>query len=365
MTNVQQVELRAAFAGRKVLLTGHTGFKGGWLALWLHNLGADVIGIAQPPNPGPSLFSALGLDSLIDHRIGDIRSQDSFARAVEGVDADVVIHMAAQAVVRQSYDEPVDTYLTNVVGTAVVLDAARKMPSLKAVVVVTSDKCYENREWVWGYRENDPVGGVDPYSSSKGCAELVTSAYRHSFFRDPSCAQLATARAGNVFGGGDWSRDRLIPDIMKAALAGQPVVIRNPVSIRPWQHVLEPLSGYLLLAANLLAGGASFAESWNFGPNPEGVVDVGKLASLVKKSWGGDEVKLELGSVDADAPHEAGVLRLDSTKAATRLAWRPRLQVAEAIALTVDWYKAHAEGKADMLAITRTQIEDYEQRMRG
>jgi CDP-glucose 4,6-dehydratase len=365
MARVPQSVLKAAFAGKKVLVTGHTGFKGGWLALWLHELGADVTGIGLEPNPGPSLFTALGLQDLIDHRIGDIRSQESFSRAVEGVDADVVIHMAAQAVVRQSYDEPVDTYLTNVVGTAVVLEAARQMPSLKAVVVVTSDKCYENREWVWGYRENDPIGGVDPYSSSKSCAELVTSSYRHSFFRDPSCAQLATARAGNVFGGGDWNRDRLIPDIMKAALAGQPVVIRNPGSIRPWQHVLEPLSGYLLLAANVLERGADFAESWNFGPNPEGVIDVGTLATLVKEAWGGNDVNLELGSVGEDAPHEAGILRLDSTKATTRLAWRPRLDVAEAVAFTVDWYKAHAEGNADMLAITRAQIKDYEARMCG
>lgn len=365
MARTPQPDLKAAFGGRKVLLTGHTGFKGGWLALWLHDLGADVTGIALAPNPGPSLFKTLGLDDLIDHRIGDIRSQESFARAVEGVDADVVIHMAAQAVVRQSYNDPVDTYLTNVVGTAVVLEAARQMPSLKAAVVVTSDKCYENREWVWGYRENDAIGGVDPYSSSKSCAELVTSSYRHSFFRDPSSPQLASARAGNVFGGGDWSQDRLIPDIMKAALAGQPVVIRNPGSIRPWQHVMEPLSGYLLLAANVLDGGAAFAESWNFGPNPEGVLDVGTLAILVKEAWGGNEVKLELESVDGDAPHEAGILRLDSTKATTRLAWRPRLDVAEAVVLTVDWHKAHAEGNADMLAITRGQIEDYAARMCG
>jgi CDP-glucose 4,6-dehydratase len=363
MANISPPDLNAAFNGTKVLLTGHTGFKGGWLALWLHDLGADVTGISLPPDPGPSLFASLGLDELIDHRIGDIRSQEGFERAVKGVDADVVIHMAAQSLVRPSYDKPVDTYLTNVVGTAVVLDAMRKMPSLKAALVVTSDKCYENREWVWGYRENDPMGGADPYSSSKGCTELVTSAYRQSFFSHPSGPQLASVRAGNGFGGGDWNQDRLIPDIVKASVAGQPVVIRNPASIRPWQHVMEPLSGYLSLTANLLDKGAAFAEGWNFGPNSEGVTDVGTLVRLVKEAWGGNGVKLDLGSVDVGAPHEAGILRLDSTKATTRLGWRHRLDVAEAVALTVEWYKAHAEGTADMRAITRGQIKDYAARL--
>lgn len=356
-------ELSAAFRGRRVLVTGHTGFKGGWLALWLKRLGAEVIGIALPPPEGPSFYELVGVGEFVDDRIGDIRSEAEFAKSLGDVDADLVIHMAAQSLVRPSYESPVDTYLTNVVGTAVVLDAARKMPSLRAAIVVTSDKCYENREWVWGYRESDPMGGHDPYSASKGCAELVTNSYRRSFFSDPEGPQLASVRAGNVFGGGDWAVDRLVPDIMKAMIAGAPVNIRNPASIRPWQHVLEPLAGYLLLAARLLSDGARWAEGWNFGPDPGGVVDVGTLAENARRAWGEGASELLLGNVKG--PSEANILRLDSTKAQTLLGWSPQLTIDEAIRMTVEWYRAYAEGRENMRAFTERQIETYSRMLRN
>lgn len=339
-------------------MTGHTGFKGGWASLWLDALGADVVGLALPPKDDRDFFHATKLGKIVDHRIGDIRKPEEFARIVADVDADLVIHMAAQPLVRLSYETPVDTYLTNVVGAAVVLEAARKMPSLKAAVVVTSDKCYENNEWVWGYRESDPMGGADPYSSSKGCTELVASAYRRSFFADETGAALASVRAGNVFGGGDWSADRLVPDIMKAALAGEPVTIRNPASIRPWQHVLEPVFGYLALAARLLEGDRDCAEGWNFGPDPDGVVDVGTLSRYVEEAWGDGAPEFIFGERQ-EGPHEAKILRLDSTKAKTQLGWAPLLSVREAVALTVDWHKAAAAGATDMRAFSLRQIEDY------
>lgn len=353
----------SSLRGRRVLLTGHTGFKGGWLALWLRQLGADVVGVAQPAPDGPGFARAVGLDALIDHRIGDIRDPDGFAAAVADVDAEIVIHMAAQALVRPSYASPVDTYLTNVVGTAVVLDAARAMPSLKAAIVVTSDKCYENNEWVWGYRETDPMGGADPYSASKGCAELVAASYRRSYFADPAGAALATVRAGNVFGGGDWSADRLIPDIVRATVAGQPVLIRNPGSIRPWQHVLEALAGYLTLAAAMLDDGPRHAGAWNFGPDADAVVDVGTLARTMATAWGPGGPRFGFGS--PSGPHEAGVLRLDSTKARSLLGWRPVLDLDAAVQLTTDWYRAHAAGGTDMRRFTIDQIDRYQARAFG
>ncbi len=346
-----------ALEGRRVVVTGHTGFKGGWTCLWLKQLGAEIVGVALPPKDDRDFFNAVGVDTFVDHRIGDIRRPDEFAKIVDDVDADLLIHMAAQPLVRLSYETPVDTYLTNVVGTAVVLEAARKMKSLKAAIVVTSDKCYENNEWVWGYRESDPMGGADPYSSSKGCTELVASAYRRSFFSEPGGPRLASVRAGNVFGGGDWSADRLIPDIMKAAIADESVTIRNPASIRPWQHVLEPVWGYLLLASKLLEGEERFAEGWNFGPDPDGVADVGTLAGHVKTAWGG-KPEFVFGEAKR-GPHEAEVLRLDSTKAKTRLGWNPLLSVGDAVALTVEWYKAKAAGDVDMAELSAAQIERY------
>lgn len=353
-------DLQRAYAGRRVLLTGHTGFKGAWMALWLRRLGARVVGAALPPEDPRGVFEAARLKEATDHRIADIRHPAAFQDAVKDVDADLVVHMAAQAIVRKSYEEPLDTYLTNVIGTAAVLDAARRMRALKGVVVVTSDKCYENREWVWGYRENDPMGGADPYSSSKGCAELLTSAYRRSFFAGEGGPLLASARAGNVFGGGDWSKDRLIPDLVRAALAGAPVVIRNPASIRPWQHVLEPVLGYLMLGARLLNGERRFADGWNFGPDADSVADVATVAGHFQRAMAPEKLTIDLAKADK-GPHEAGVLRLDSTKARSQLGWKPRLTLEESIRLTVDWHKELSRG-ADMRAVSEAQIAAYEGR---
>lgn len=350
--------LRRTFAGRRVLVTGHTGFKGGWLALWLHRLGAHVTGVAlAPPSDQPSLFEALRLEQLIDHRIADLRDEGEFAAAVADVDAEIIFHLAAQPLVRLSYEIPADTFLVNVVGTARVLDAARAMPSLKAAIVVTSDKCYESLEDpIWGYRETDRMGGADPYSASKGCTELLVSSYRRSFFKAKDAAALASVRAGNVLGGGDWSADRLVPDLMRAGFAHRPVHIRNPASIRPWQHVLEPLAGYLDLGARLIEEGHAWAEGWNFGPDREGLINVGLVAAEVRKCWAGD-LTIEMAPVASDL-HEAGILCLDNSKAKVVLGWKPRLSVPDAIRMTVDWYRAHA-AKADMRAFTLDQITHY------
>ena len=361
MAGTVRPDFGGTYAGLKVLVTGHTGFKGGWLSLWLRALGAEVWGIALPPDPGPSLYKTIGLGDRIDSRFADINDAQALATATAGIDADLVIHMAAQSLVRESYVTPVGTFLTNVIGTAHVLEAARTMPSLKAAIVVTSDKCYENNEWVWGYRESDPMGGADPYSASKGCTELLTASYRRSFFSDPDGPVLASVRAGNVFGGGDWAADRLIPDIMRAARAGEPVQIRNPASIRPWQHVLEPLSGYLALGERLLRDGAGFAEGWNFGPDLDGVVDVRTLAGAIAEAWGGGAPEFAFGA-PPDSPEEAKVLRLDSTKAATRLGWRPQLGLEEAVGLTVDWYRRDAAGE-DMASLMDRQIAGFGDRM--
>lgn len=353
-----EARMRAAFDGRRVLLTGHTGFKGGWLAIWLRRLGAHVTAIALPPaGEGPNLFDAARIAELVDHRIADIADESALATVMSGVDADLVIHMAAQSLVRPSYADPVGTMRTNVVGTAAVLDAARRMPSLKGVVAVTSDKCYDNREWVWGYRESDPLGGADPYSASKGCAEIVVDSYRRSFFAGDDAPIISSVRAGNVFGGGDWSVDRLVPDIARAVTTGTGVTIRNPHSVRPWQHVLEPLAGYLQVATAILEGDRRAGAAWNFGPDTDSVVDVRTLADGFQHAWGTDSLRFVFGDEGAAHP-EAGILRLDSTKAKVGFGWRPRLSLDQAIALTVDWYRAHQAG-ADMRAVTERQIADY------
>lgn len=352
--------LASCYRGKRILVTGHTGFKGGWLCLWLKQLGAQVTGIAlhRPPQ-GPDFFHCVALADCIEHRVADIRDQQAFERACRDVEPDIVFHLAAQALVRPSYADPVETFATNVTGTAVVLDAVRRMPSARGVVVVTSDKCYENREWPWPYRETDQLGGADPYSASKGCTELVASSFRRSFFEDPDGCQIATARAGNVIGGGDNSLDRLLPDIVRATLAGTAVTIRNPASVRPWQHVLEPLAGYLMLGAKMLgADAARYADAWNFGPSPDGFIDVEALARTFQHAWGPGVAQIAFGR-RPDDPHEAGLLTLDSSKAHALLGWRPRLSTEQAVAMSAQWYRAYAQGHGDMRAFTLAQIEQF------
>ncbi len=349
----------AFWEGKKVLLTGHTGFKGSWLSLWLQSLGANVIGYALPPPTNPSLFETAQVANDMTSIIADIRDLDKLQAVFAEHQPEIVIHMAAQPLVRYSYINPVETYSTNVMGTVNLLEAARHTPSVRAIVNVTTDKCYENREWAWGYRENEPMGGFDPYSNSKGCSELVTAAYRNSYFH-PELYQehgvaLASARAGNVIGGGDWAEDRLIPDIMRAITKGEPVNIRNPHAIRPWQHVLEPLSGYLVLAQTLVEEGSAFAEGWNFGPNDEDAKPVQWIVEHLTESWGNDASWL----VDeGDHPHEAHYLKLDCSKAKTRLDWHPRWHLDEALEHIISWQKQYQQG-ADMKAVSLDQIKDY------
>lgn len=347
------------FGGRRVLLTGHTGFKGGWLALWLKRLGADVRGVSLPPDTHPSVFELADVASACESRIADINDPAALAAATGDFAPELVIHMAAQAIVRDSYDMPVLTFATNVTGTANVLEVARKSQALRGIVVVTSDKCYENNEWDWGYREVDPLGGSDPYSASKACTELVAQAYRRSYFGRADGPQLASVRAGNVIGGGDWAPHRLIPDIVRATAAGEDVVIRNPASVRPWQHVLEPLAGYLTVASGLLgADSARVAGAWNFGPDVAATVPVGDICRIFAAAWGDRGPRFAFGT-NPDAPHEAGLLRLDSTKARIHLGWRPHLSLRDALSMTAKWYRAQSEG-ADMHAMTLSQIAEYE-----
>lgn len=344
----------APWAGRRVLITGHTGFKGSWLSLWLHAMGARVSGYALPPPTRPSLFAAADLADLIDHTEGDVRDADALRAAVQRAAPEVIFHLAAQPLVRQSYAEPVETYATNVMGTVHLLEAARKVPGVKAIVCVTSDKCYENREWVWPYRESDPMGGHDPYSSSKGCAELVASAWRQSFFADGPL--LATVRAGNVIGGGDWAANRLIPDLVRAFEAGAGPLIRAPDAVRPWQHVLEALGGYLMIAERLIAGERMFADAWNFGPADDDARPVSWIVARLRTAWGGDAAAPMRDS--GPRPHEAGLLRLDCAKARAALGWQPVLTLDQALAWIVEWHKAVGSG-ADARAVTQRQIADY------
>ena len=347
----------AAWRGKRVLVTGHTGFKGGWLSVWLASLGAKVAGYALDPPTRPSFFVSARVGELLaDHR-GDIRDAPATRRVIEAFDPEVVFHLAAQPIVKEGYRAPVDTYATNVVGTASVLEACRHAPSLAAVVVVTTDKCYENREWDRGYVETDALGGHDPYSNSKACAELVSDAFRRSYFSgDARTVGIATARAGNVIGGGDWAADRLIPDLVRAAMAGTEALIRNPGATRPWQHVLEPLHGYLLLAEALLDDPARHAEAWNFGPDAGGDRAVRDVVESLAARWQG---RLRWRLDTAEHPHEAGKLMLDSAKAHARLAWKPRLALDDALALTADWYARYMGGGADLRAESEAQIRHY------
>lgn len=341
--------------GRRVLVTGHTGFKGGWLSLWLHALGAEVTGFALPPPTRPSLFEAARIGALIDHVEGDVRDAAAVRDAVARARPEVIFHLAAQPLVRLSYDEPVETYATNVMGTVHLLEAARTVPGVAAVICVTSDKCYENREWIWPYRESDPMGGHDPYSSSKGCAELVIAAYRRSFFHDAGPA-VASVRAGNVIGGGDWAADRLLPDLVRAFEAGVAPVIRSPDAVRPWQHVLEALCGYLAIADRLMDGAAQFADGWNFGPADDDARPVSWIVARMRAAWGGGT-----GDPLADTgprPHEAGLLRLDCSKARAALGWRPALSLERALDWIVAWHRSVGAGE-DARAVTLSQIADY------
>jgi len=348
------------WSGKRVFLTGHTGFKGSWLALWLQQLGAQVTGYALEAPTKPSLFEIARVGANMQSVYGDVRDQPALLRTLQAAQPEVVIHMAAQSLVRLSYDSPVETYATNVMGTVHLLEAVRQTHGVKAVVNVTTDKCYENKEWGWGYRENEPMGGFDPYSNSKGCSELVSSAYRSSFFNPSQHSQhgvaLATARAGNVIGGGDWAKDRLIPDILAAFEAGKQVPIRNPRATRPWQHVLEPLRGYLKLAEQLCTDGPAFAEGWNFGPHGDDAKPVEWIVKQLAQRWGqGASWQVDTG----EHPHEANYLKLDISKAGQRLHWQPALRLDDALCLIVDWARARQAG-ADMHAVTLAQIATYQ-----
>ena len=341
---------------KRVFITGHTGFKGGWLSLWLQRLGSDLTGYALNPPTAPSLFEEAKVGDGMRSIIADIRDSEGLAQAMIAARPEIVIHMAAQPLVRASYQAPAETYATNVMGTVHLLEAVRRTDTVRAVVNVTSDKCYENREWLWGYRENEAMGGYDPYSSSKGCAELVTAAYRSSYFNPERYAEhgvaIASARAGNVVGGGDWAADRLIPDILRAIESGQPVNIRSPQAIRPWQYVLEPLSGYLALAEKLTTEGPAFAEGWNFGPNDEDAKSVQWIVERLTAEWGeGAHWQLD----GEPQPHEAHYLKLDCSKAKARLDWHPRWNLSETIGHIIGWHQARLAG-ANMREFSLQQI---------
>lgn len=348
----------SALSGRRVLLTGHTGFKGGWLAIWLARLGAKVTGYSLPAVDGPTLFAAAGVGGLVRHVEADIRDLATFERVWRDTAPEVVFHLAAQAIVRQSYRDPLETVTTNTLGTAHVLELARKIDEPVRLVLITSDKCYENHEWERGYGEGDQLGGRDVYSASKAAAEVLISSYRRSFFGDRVWA--ASARAGNVIGGGDWSADRIVPDAIAALRAGRAIDVRNPRAVRPWQHVLEPLSGYLLLASRLLspqlAVRAQAADAWNFGPTIANTRTVGQLTDAVIERWGSGAW---IDRSSPDHPHEAGLLRLDIAKAGRDLSWRPRWGFEAAVARTVEWYQADAAGQ-NMRSICEQQIAQYE-----
>jgi len=344
---------------KRVLITGHTGFKGSWLCLWVHSLGAIVTGYALTPPTDPSLFELCKIDNLFTSITGDVRNSELLNKAMLAASPEIIIHMAAQSLVRDSYKDPVGTYSTNVMGTLNLFEAVRKCKSIKAVINVTTDKCYENREWLWGYRENEPMGGYDPYSNSKACSELVTSSYRSSFFNpkdyDTHGIGIASARSGNVIGGGDWAPDRLIPDCVRSILKGEKILIRNPQAIRPWQHVLEPLSGYLMLAEKLYEKGPRYGEPWNFGPNDDDVKPVEWIVKKVCEKWGHNA----LYEIDKRKhPHEANYLKLDCSKAKTKLEWHPKWNIEQAIDKVIEWTLAYKENK-DLTEGCLKQIDEY------
>ncbi|MFA6074224.1 MAG: CDP-glucose 4,6-dehydratase [Negativicutes bacterium] len=360
---------RKFWKNKKVFITGHTGFKGSWLVMMLNELGAEICGYALTPPTEPSLFDIAKLSELCEHNIGDVRDYRQLSTIMGNYQPEIVIHMAAQPLVRESYVKPLETYEINVMGTANLLEAVRNCPSVRSVVVVTTDKCYQNNEWAWGYRENDRLGGYDPYSNSKACSELVVSAYRQSYFRLSeensglrthdseliSAPAVATARAGNVIGGGDWAKDRLVPDILRSIEAGEPVRIRNPYSIRPWEHVLEPLAGYLQLAENLYTEGHKFAEAWNFGPSDEDAKPVEWIVERMCQLWNSGATYIV---DDGDHPHEAHYLKLDCSKSRQELGWKPRWNLSETLGKIVDWHVAYIN-REDIRRICQQQIEEY------
>ena len=344
---------------KKVLITGHTGFKGSWLCLLLHQMGAEIYGYALEPPTVPSLFKEAKIDELITSHIGDIRNYDKLQKVIREIQPEIVFHLAAQPLVRESYKNPIDTYATNVMGTVNLLEAIRYTPSVKSVVNVTTDKCYENREWHWGYRENEPMGGYDPYSNSKGCSELVTASFRNSFFNSKEYFKhgvaIATARAGNVIGGGDWAEDRLIPDFIRSITKGEKLKIRSPYAIRPWQHVLEPLTGYIILAEKLFKNSTEYAEAWNFGPDDNDAKNVEWITSKICNLWGNN------ASFEVDTnpqPHEANYLKLDCSKAKTLLNWHPRWNIEKSLSIIVEWNKAFLKGD-NIREICNMQISEY------
>ncbi len=353
---------RSFWSSKKILITGHTGFKGSWLSLWLQKAGAELTGFALPPPTTPSLFELAQVAEGMVSNSGDIRELDSLIACLASAKPEIVIHLAAQALVQSSYQHPVATYATNIMGTVNLLEAVRQVNSVRVVIIVTSDKCYENKSWQWGYRENDRLGGFDPYASSKACAELVTAAYRQSFFPAAKYSEhgvaMATVRAGNVIGGGDWAANRLVPDIVRAILNGQQLRIRHPQAIRPWQFVLEPLRGYLLLAERLWADGTRFDGAWNFGPLPNDARSVAWVVEQMLRLWDNPP---PWTPDNGNHPHEDNYLRLDASRANTLLQWWPRLTLAEALEWTVEWYQAFQKGN-DLRQLTENQIERYEQR---
>ncbi len=347
------------YKNKRVLVTGHTGFKGAWLSIWLHQLGAELSGIALDPQHPDGVFSRSGIGQRMNDHRADIRDLDQVMAIFTAEQPEIVFHLAAQPLVLDSYRDPVGTFAINTQGTAHVLEAIRHTPSVRAAVMITTDKCYENREWVYGYREIDPMGGHDPYSASKGAAELVISAYRRSFFSKPGTAAVASARAGNVIGGGDWSENRLVPDIIRSMQNGQTLDIRNPAAVRPWQHVVEPLYGYLLLAQKLLEAPGPFAEAWNFGPLPDSVHPVGSMVEAFFQYFREQNIRADWRDVsDPNQAHEAGLLMLDISKAINRLRWRPALTFPETIRMTADWYLRYAQ--TDVLTLCQEQIKQYE-----
>ena len=349
------------YRNRKVLITGHTGFKGAWLSLWLHRLGSNVIGYALKPPTQPNLFELCDLNAKVTSIQGDVRDFGHLKSVIQEYKPEIVFHLAAQALVRRSYSEPLETYSTNVMGTVHLLEAVRQIGGVRVLINVTSDKCYENREWVWGYRENDPMGGHDPYSSSKGCSELITAAYTKSYFHpdhyEKHGVSVASVRSGNVIGGGDWAEDRLLPDCMKALLEDKTIVIRYPDAVRPWQHVLEPLFGYLLLAQLLYEDGASSGEAWNFGPDDENGKPVRWLVERIVEIWGGKAS----WRIDQDFQlHEARMLKLDCSKAKSKLGWHPQWDLETSLKNTIEWYRAYRHHE-DMFLATMNQIKDHEE----